>query len=485
MNGRLIKIFAIIFTAVILFGGLPVSASSVPETGAQFVIVATAGEGGAINPSGRVRVAGGESKKFSVTPDADYHIGGIYVDGVFRGIYGSHTFTNIKSNHTIEVIFEPDDENAPPPPTPTPGIFATPSPTPFNVFVPTPTPTPSPLIADPNDNRRNPFLEETDETAPVYVPIPEPAEIETTEPIEVVELPTGQTEPDVLTSTFIPRGAIAITLQSNAPRANADGSFTVPEGGTVVTSGGAEISLPLSFSVAADGALSFEDRIPNVIEIKYLGHRFAARNLTALRLDETSGYGYAVRANNPFADVSPSDWHHPYVVFVYAHRLMSGVGGEPAEFDPASPITRGMIVTLLYKIAGAPAVGNLLNPYEDVEAGAWYENAVKWAASVGILNVLEGGLFNPEILVDRQDLMIIFDRYAGIAGITFPMKRDYEFFADEEYIEDYARSSVRRFFCAGIVNGQEHNMFNPRGDATRAEIAAMIYRLLEAAVAVG
>jgi hypothetical protein len=144
-------------------------------------------------------------------------------------------------------------------------------------------------------------------------------------------------------------------------------------------------------------------------------------------------------------------------------------------------LTRGMVVTVLYRIEGSPDVSGLTNPFSDVAAGRYYTDAVIWAASNGIINGMGGGRFGPDIDITRQDLATILDRYATFAEMTLPEVRAYPGFNDDADIANYAREALERFFKAGIINGRPGNRFDPRGTATRAELATMLMNFLETA----
>ncbi len=184
---------------------------------------------------------------------------------------------------------------------------------------------------------------------------------------------------------------------------------------------------------------------------------------------------------NPFTDLNVNDWYYDAVAYVYQNGLMSGTGTEPMMFSPNMPLSRGMIVTILYRVADEPDVSGLSNPFSDVDGEAWYNDAAVWAASNGIVSGIGGGLYAPDNAISRQDLALILSRYADFAGITLPEAREYSGFIDDADIADYAKEAIERFFKAMIINGKGGNAFDPKGEATRAEVAAMLMKFLEAA----
>jgi len=193
--------------------------------------------------------------------------------------------------------------------------------------------------------------------------------------------------------------------------------------------------------------------------------------------------GFEIFWENPFKDISEDDWFYEYIMYVYTHGYMSGISED--EFAPGVEITRGMIVTILYNIAGRPDASDLENPFEDVDGSEWYADPIKWAYANDIISGYGDGNFGPENEITRQDLLTILMNYVKIEGIELSIIRDYEEFIDEEKIAEYSKEAIEAFFMAGIVNGYPNadgaslGEFKPHGFATRAEAATIIKRLME------
>jgi len=181
---------------------------------------------------------------------------------------------------------------------------------------------------------------------------------------------------------------------------------------------------------------------------------------------------------NPFTDVASGAWYHSNVMHVYREGLMTGTSAT--QFDPNVPTTRGMIVTILYRLNKSPAASGLPNPFSDVAEGTWYTDAVKWAAANGIVSGLGEGRFGPMEDVTREQLATILNNYANFAKMDLPATGGYPGFADGKDIASYAKAAVERLSKAGIVGGKPGNNFDPRGNATRAEVASMLARLTTA-----
>jgi hypothetical protein len=179
---------------------------------------------------------------------------------------------------------------------------------------------------------------------------------------------------------------------------------------------------------------------------------------------------------NPFDDVFETDWFYDDVAWAYVEGLMKGT--SETKFSPRIPLTRAMIVTILYRQEGEPSAAGLPNPFSDVMAGTWYTDAVKWAADKGIVLGYPDWTFKPTGDVTRQELAVILHRYAGFKGIELPGTVAYAPFADDGDIAVYAKDAIEALYKAGVINGKPGNKFDPIGKATRAETAAMLHRFL-------
>ena len=182
---------------------------------------------------------------------------------------------------------------------------------------------------------------------------------------------------------------------------------------------------------------------------------------------------------NPFGDVSAADWFCGDVQYVYENGLMLGTSVN--AFSPKLSVTRAMIVTTLYRMAGCPDVAGI-SPFRDVDSVSGYcGKAVLWATRCGLAAGYEDGTFRPNDSVSRQEFAVFLARYIDLAGLTLPLLRPYTAFADEAGIYSYAADAVRLLYCGGVIGGKDGNCFDPLGTATRAEAAAMLHRLLCAA----
>ncbi|MDL2273396.1 S-layer homology domain-containing protein [Oscillospiraceae bacterium OttesenSCG-928-G22] len=181
---------------------------------------------------------------------------------------------------------------------------------------------------------------------------------------------------------------------------------------------------------------------------------------------------------SPFRDVKAGDWYFDDVRYVYESGLMIGISQD--EFGPGLPISRAMLVTVLYRMAGEPGVEGE-NPFSDVEGGQWYTDAVIWAAANGITTGYGDGTFGTGDEITREDMCVMLVRFMTLLGIELPALREAADFADAGEISDYAREAVMMLYQAGIIEGKGDGVFDPQGEATRAELAALLHRFLVAA----
>lgn len=185
----------------------------------------------------------------------------------------------------------------------------------------------------------------------------------------------------------------------------------------------------------------------------------------------------------PFIDVQDGDWFADDVMFTYKKGLMSGTNTNPMMFSPNMTLTRGMLVTTLYRKSGSPDVSGLTNPFSDVPAELWYADAVIWAAHNGIVQGVGGRRFDPDQSITREQIAVIMLRYAGAANQILPDVYEEDLvFADNAAVSDWASEAVKTIRQAGIIFGRPGNLFDPQGNATRAEAAAILRRFIESVI---
>ena len=179
----------------------------------------------------------------------------------------------------------------------------------------------------------------------------------------------------------------------------------------------------------------------------------------------------AVTPTLPFADVKSGDWFYEAVQYVYDKGMMTGV--EADRFAPASTTTRGMIVTILYRLENEPAVSGG-SAFTDVESGAWYANAVAWAAANDIVNGTSATTFAPNSPITREQMAAILYRYAAYKGYDVSQKADLSGYTDASSISGYAKDALAWANAQKLITGVTDTTLNPQGSATRAQVAQML-----------
>lgn len=180
---------------------------------------------------------------------------------------------------------------------------------------------------------------------------------------------------------------------------------------------------------------------------------------------------------NPFIDVHENDWFYDDVMYVYESGLMNGMSND--RFVPTATTTRGMIVTVLYRLSGESEV-NSSCPFEDVKKGSYYEDAITWAAENGIVNGIGSGRFAPDDDITREQLATILHRYTKFCGISVnDLTADISGYSDSSDIADYAKTAFEWCCTVGMINGTSENTLSPKGKATRAQFAAILHRFCE------
>ena len=177
-----------------------------------------------------------------------------------------------------------------------------------------------------------------------------------------------------------------------------------------------------------------------------------------------------------FSDVRPSDWYHDAVNYVCENGLMNGT--SDTAFSPNDTTSRGMIVTILYRLAGSPNMpeSNWGYPYADVDAAAYYSTPVYWARMNDLVTGYSDDQFGPDDAITREQLTAILYRYADSLGLdtdTGFIPNKYYDFSDYQTVSRYASKAMNWCVNKGIVNGSGGRL-NPQGTATRAEVATIL-----------
>lgn len=177
----------------------------------------------------------------------------------------------------------------------------------------------------------------------------------------------------------------------------------------------------------------------------------------------------------PFTDVSTSDWFYDDVAFVYENGLFSGT--DSRSFSPNASMTRAMLVTVLYRLEGEPTVTGR-SSFTDVRSGAYYEKSVIWAAANGIVTGTDSTSFSPDAKVTREQLAAILYRYAQYRKLDTDASAKLNSFTDADSVSAYASEALGWAVSEGLINGASGKLM-PKGDATRAQVAAILHRFVK------
>ena len=177
----------------------------------------------------------------------------------------------------------------------------------------------------------------------------------------------------------------------------------------------------------------------------------------------------------PFTDVRESDWFYEDVAFAYENGLFAGT--SDTTFSPNASMTRAMLVTVLYRLEGQPAV-NGRSGFSDVQYNGYYEDAVTWAADNGIVNGTSTTTFSPNANVTREQMAAILYRYAQYKKYNTAASSSLNGFTDQASVSGYATASLEWAVAEKLVNGSAGKLM-PTGNATRAQVAAILHRFVE------
>lgn len=193
----------------------------------------------------------------------------------------------------------------------------------------------------------------------------------------------------------------------------------------------------------------------------------------------TVGVSYVKATETPsetkFNDVSANDWFASAVDYVTGKGMMNGTADN--TFSPKANTTRGMVVTVLYRLENQPSTSAA--SFTDVASGAYYANAVAWANANGIVSGYGSGKFGPNDKVTREQLAAILYRYAQYKKYDVSGANSLDGYTDVQSVSSYAVPALQWANAAGVVTGKSGSKLDPKGNATRAEVAAMLMRFCE------
>lgn len=207
------------------------------------------------------------------------------------------------------------------------------------------------------------------------------------------------------------------------------------------------------------------------------------KKITSVKLDaNTTVYAKWTEApvsGLPFGDVKSADWFYNDVKYVYEKGMMAGTAAD--VFAPNATTTRAMIVTILYRLEGSPAVTGT-SAFVDVPAGQWYTDAVNWAAANQIVKGTSATTFAPNDSITREQMAAILYRYAQYKGYDVTKKADLSGYSDNGQVSAYAKDALAWANAAKLINGVTNTTLAPQGNATRAQVSAILHRFCDGVV---
>ena len=190
-----------------------------------------------------------------------------------------------------------------------------------------------------------------------------------------------------------------------------------------------------------------------------------------------SVYGVGYKTFVPaFTDIT-GHWAADNILFAASRGLLSGT--SDTTFSPDTGMTRGMFVTALGRLAGINPDSYQTGKFTDVKADAYYAPYVNWAAQTGIVEGVTATTFAPDTNINREQMAVIMKNYAAKLGYDLPQTLKAVTFADNTQISSWAKDAVKSMQQAGILAGKNENKFDPKGTATRAEVATVLRQFVE------
>ncbi len=304
-------------------------------------------------------------------------------------------------------------------------------------------------------------------------------------PNDALDSITSQASGDTVTMSLETVGTNSLTpAQQEAVGDSPVYDISIVSGGENISSFGGEsitVSLPYTLQPGEDPAGVTVWYLNDAGELKEMACTYdAATGTVSFTTDHLSYYVIAYDElaawENPYADVRAADWYYDAVAFVSANELFTGTGA--ASFGPDTAMTRAMLVTVLYRLDGEPAVSGT-NGFTDVASGQWYTNAVIWASENGIVSGYGGSLFGTNDFVTREQMAAILYNYASYKGYDISASAVLTGFDDAGDISAWAGTAMRWANAEGLITGVTSTTLSPSGSATRAQVAMILMRLVQ------
>lgn len=252
-------------------------------------------------------------------------------------------------------------------------------------------------------------------------------------------------------------------------------------------------AITLSKNAAASGEqVTFTVKIPTGKKISSVTVKDASGNVLTVTENKDGTYSFTMpnskitvsavfadqESASTFSDIPDDAWYGNAVAYVTGKGLMNGTGDS--TFSPQRTMTRTMLVTVLYRLDGSPAVSSKKD-FSDVKDGSWYSDAVTWASANGIVLGYAGNTFSPDSSITRQQMAAILYRYAQYKGYDVSAGADTNIlsYTDAPVISEYAVPAFQWACGAGVINGNGANALAPNDPATRAQVATIVMRFCQ------
>jgi hypothetical protein len=258
-------------------------------------------------------------------------------------------------------------------------------------------------------------------------------------------------------------------------------SLTVKSGDKDITDFGGSVAVSLPYKLkegeTADNVTVWHMTTSGVL-VEIPCTYDAATGLVSFKVSHFSVYivGVAGEWTNPFDDVGITDWFYDQVRFVYENGMM--VGTSHTAFSPQDNTSRGMIVTILYRLEGTGTPETGTNTFSDVATGKYYTDAVAWAVENEIVSGYGDGRFGPEDAITREQMAVILMNYAKFKGYYVSMNSDLSKYADEDAISNWAKEAISWANATSLIQGDGSKLM-PIANAKRSQVAANLQRFFE------
>ena len=276
--------------------------------------------------------------------------------------------------------------------------------------------------------------------------------------------------------------------QRDAVGNNAVYDISVTSGGQSITSfGGGSLTISLPYTLksgenAADVKVWYVSSAGTLTLVS--GTYSAATGLASFTTDHLSCYAVGCEQTakisgtweNPYTDVTETDLYYDAVEFVASRGLFTGT--TATTFSPDASLTRAMLVTVLYRLEGEPAVSGSTS-FSDVKSGQWYTNAVLWASRNNIVAGYGGGKFGVGDSITREQLAVILYRYSKYKDYSVTATAALGAYTDQTAVSEWAAPAVKWAVAQGLIKGVTDSTLDPSGSATRAQVAIILMRYVQ------